>query len=75
MSGERNETGGSAFPASAIGGLSPREGLTIRDWFAGQALTGLVTAAMHRAELDISSTVYAQSAYELADQMLKARAS
>jgi hypothetical protein len=60
------ETGGPAFPraafasSSATGAFSniPSEGMTLRDWFAGQALT---------------LNVKAEAAYEIADAMLKAR--
>lgn len=39
------------------------QGMTLRDWFAGQALIGL-TGSPHRA---------AEAAYEYADAMLEAR--
>ena len=47
-------TGGPAFPAGA------HFGMTLRDYFAGQALAG-------------SDTISAREAYDMADAMLAAR--
>jgi hypothetical protein len=60
----------SAFPLpgwneDGPGGYPPDPGMTLRDWFAGQALAGMAAQ-----ELDGS----AQYAYFLADLMLEARA-
>jgi len=70
------DTGGAAFPTKpgeeTIGGEVIRyEGMTLRDWFAGQALMGCAqmlpsTAGNHREEA-------ARVAYELADAMLAER--
>ena len=52
--------------------LFPRgenDGMELRDWFAGQALTGLLVAnTEHRHDLQ-------DTAYEIADRMLDARRS
>jgi len=64
--------GGFAFPQSNpdvaysdyIGG-----GMTLRDWFAGQALAG----ALADSTRDLYAYEYAESAYECADAMLAAR--
>lgn len=64
--------GGFAFPQSNfdvaysdyIGG-----GMTLRDWFAGQALMGLLPSK----SVVGFPTAYAQVAYEYADAMLAAR--
>lgn len=66
--------GGFAFPQSNpdvaysdyIGG-----GMTLRDWFAGQAMQGLLACGeAHSQETD---SVTAAAAYQIADRMLKAR--
>lgn len=45
------------------------KGMTLRDYFAGQALAGMLSAPKHLPE------VYAKKAYEYADAMLKKRES
>ena len=62
-----NNTGGPAFPAPA-GRLTPitDQGMTMRDYFAAKAMQGLMDAAMPMPEI-------AQAAYQMADDMLKAR--
>lgn len=84
MSATRDD-GGSAFP-----GFQPSEGssfvyadggMTLRDWFAGQALSGICSdernmSAMTRVAeaegLDLTQYV-SSSAYEMADAMLAER--
>ena len=58
--------GGPAFPRHAYDG---HDGMTLRDWFAGQALAGLL-----RDGIDVFG-VYATAndAYKMADAMLAAR--
>lgn len=60
--------GGPAFPLHA-GTMTDCEGLSLRDWFAGQAMVGSVS--------EDSGTLYreetARVAYAIADAMLKAR--
>ena len=59
---DKLEDGGPAFPQWGLGAPS---GLTLRDWFAGQALAGLLREyPWGRA---------AMVAYQLADAMLAAR--
>lgn len=59
--------GGPAFPVSLPGvGDNGWHGMTLRDWFAGQALVGL---APQSAAVDST----ARYAYRLADAMLAAR--
>jgi len=64
-----------AFPLT---GYSPykQRGMTLRDWFAGQALAGIVT----RDEIRLSAyrpeevhKIITQYAYGIADAMLEAR--
>jgi hypothetical protein len=45
------------------------EGMTLRDWFAGQALTGLIAQTPHRC----FAAGFAHDAYCIADAMLAAR--
>lgn len=60
-----------AFPVDwGSYGIEPTPGMTLRDWFAGQALMGFISSN----ETIWSSSVYASAAYEIADSMLSARA-
>ena len=63
-------TGGPAFPQSTtIGAVSETVGgMTLRDWFAGQALSGLLSS-----DGSTSWERYAASAYKAADAMIQAR--
>ena len=49
--------------------------MTLRDWFAGQALIGIITC-VHARDLGFSSVadVIAGHAYQLADSMLAEKA-
>lgn len=74
------EIGGFAFPSQSklpSGGDLNSHGMSLRDWFAGQALLGLLAdgenmRAHQRAGHDLGEWV-ASSAYHTADAMLKAR--
>jgi len=57
------ETGGPAFPLE-----SHYFGMTLRDWFAGQALVGFLANTSGRAMKD-----RVRMAYEIADAMLSER--
>lgn len=57
--------GGPAFPSFDRGDSSDFEGMTLRDYFAGQALAGLTG--------NQSPDRYAEDAYCIADAMLAAR--
>lgn len=66
------KTGGAAFPLDAnseVCGFT-NEGMSLRDYFAGQALANLNLQA-HVAKP--AATSLAKSAYEIADAMLEAR--
>jgi len=55
----------SAFPLNSPDGLISLLGMTLRDYFAGQALEGLVTR--------FTDKNVAEKAYKLADAMLEER--
>jgi hypothetical protein len=58
--------GGPAFPRPMV---AAAPGMTLRDWFAGQALAGLL-----RDGIDVFGiNVTANDAYKMADAMLRAR--
>ncbi len=73
-----NDTSDPAFPALVVeggcGGIGKKEGvwhypgMTLRDYFAAKALQALVPM-----DRNINAIKYAESAYALADAMLKAR--
>lgn len=66
--------GGPAFPTDNERQSGPSTyhyaGMTLRDWFAGQALTGLV---FHNDFGTVSDSDIAKGAYSYADAMLKQR--
>jgi len=64
-----------AFPntGNSAWQLPPAEGMTLRDWFAGQALAGLSTGAAFTVPNEAESAEAAQVAYRLADAMLAER--
>lgn len=64
----RLDTGGPAFPTVA-GQTVYSNGMSLRDYFAGQALAGLLAN-----DSETAFGVLACSAYAAADAMLKARA-
>jgi len=67
--------GGRAFPGPLISGgdcVGHSMGLTLRDWFAGQIISGLCAdPSSHKTFGD--ETDAAQSAYVIADAMIAAR--
>ena len=70
------DDGGAAFPyaqrlpSGNIDTVHQNPGLSIRDWFGGMALQGLISDAPYDGE---EMEVIAQSAYAYADAMLTAR--
>ena len=62
-------SGGSAFPRECRVGSQPQDGMTLRDWFAGQALAW----AGHNNWTSASPEHMAARAYQMADAMLEAR--
>ena len=72
-----NDDGGPAFPRPAssadVGYVEPAEiGMSLRDWFAGQALAGIAATNILNAKL---GREVATLAYAIADAMLEARES
>lgn len=66
------ETGGSAFPREFAVGNGVRAiepGLTVRDYFAVQAMNGVISGT----EIDLAPEHIAKVAYVVADAMLKER--
>jgi hypothetical protein len=62
-----SDDGGPAFPNNDQNGCA-FAGMTLRDWFAGQALAGMLDRAY-----GIPVNVIAKRSYEMADAMLAAR--
>jgi hypothetical protein len=64
--------GGQAFPTEggADSGLYPDPGMSLRDWFAGQALCA--TAEIHNG-IGVDPRGTAIAAYQFADAMIAAR--
>ncbi|MGN6539096.1 MAG: hypothetical protein ACTHKQ_25645 [Mesorhizobium sp.] len=69
-----NMVGGPAFPSEwkfPDGGSATCPGMTLRDWFAGQALFVAKDVCISRQSTTESDV--ARVAYDIADAMLKAR--
>lgn len=63
------DDGGSAFPfAEATTDFSVSPGMTLRDWFAGQTLTGILDRTY-----GMKIEIIAARSYEMADAMIAAR--
>lgn len=76
MSEDQDKTGGPAFPVTA-GQNVYATGMSLRDWFAGQALAGMIsTSATPWLTKDGHGLCphTAQAAYQIADAMIAARA-
>lgn len=65
--------GGQAFPRAYANYDYGPEGMTLRDYFAAAALTGIVTAREKHGWPTPSEGVAAADAYGFADAMLEAR--
>lgn len=64
------DDGGTAFPVQCDEQLFPSYGMSLRDYFAGQALVGF---SANPQWLETSHSTTAESAYAAADAMLAAR--
>lgn len=68
----KKSDGGPAFPQSGETFIG-QEGMTLRDWFAGQALAGLLSPEAYTSQG--WTIAVARDAYEIADAMIAARES
>lgn len=74
-------TGGSAFPSHGAMGEVAQEGMTLRDYFAGQALSAMeIKDDSSYSKIDFShdfpsrnAANHAVAAYRIADAMIAAR--
>jgi hypothetical protein len=70
------DNGGPAFPATALtwnDRLSQyQDGMSLRDWFAGQALMGLLSGQFRDSSRENFTTLPGE-AYAMADAMLESR--
>lgn len=80
----KKETGGHAFPTQWVTHGNTYDGMTLRDWFAGQIINGICSAPFnidqardslrdHERAMTIAQLLAGRS-YELADAMLAERA-
>jgi hypothetical protein len=70
--------GGPAFPSTIQyfpddKNANEEQGMTLRDWFAGQALAGMISAVDPKSEGSQAIKPIAEAAYDFADAMLAAR--
>jgi hypothetical protein len=73
MSSEQIKDGGAAFPRSDGGYSQTQTGMSLRDWFAGQAMFA-AWQAKHKGYYEGANLDMAICAYQFADAMLKVRA-
>lgn len=67
------DSGNPAFPITA-GNQVYNQGMTLRDWFAGQVLAGIMSGYWANDNLGcLEADVLAQQAYQAADAMIVAR--
>ena len=67
------DDGGPAFPVEYPKGHTLNPGMTLRDWFAGQALAACIECHQRGFIMGVGPTKTAVTAYEMADAMLAAR--
>lgn len=75
MSTNPNSEGGPAFPVNIPGcGDNGWSGMTLRDWFAGQALAGILAGPCSKPGVPMHEWMESpREAYRLADLMLAER--
>jgi len=68
---DKNIESGQAFPSAGTESGWSVDGMSLRDYFAAQALIGLLANAHHFSP--VNPTGYANLTYEFADAMVAAR--
>ncbi len=68
-----DKNGGPAFPCDSMKQFPTQEGMSLRDWFAGQALAGIMANSKLMIVLAEKKQDPASCAYEMADFMLNER--
>ena len=64
------DAGGWAFPAQHFDLAEHEHGMTMRDWFAGMAMQGMLACPIQPQS---GPDMYARDAYALADAMIQER--
>jgi len=72
MKGDEMRNGGHAFPCYT-GNDTAETGMTLRDYFAGQALVGLILRGLSVQDMPANKKEYAEISYKFADAMLAER--
>ena len=67
------DDGGNAFPAMLPGGNYCTPGMTLRDWFAGQAMAQLIYRRENTETETYSRPEIGYESYHYADAMIAAR--
>lgn len=62
-----------AFPVAWPGGASPTEGMSLRDWFAGQAISAIIQRGEPSPGIGTTFDMMAADAYAFADALLAQR--
>lgn len=66
----KHADGGPAFPTPWAAGTATEGGMTLRDWFAGQAMVGILSVA---GPYGLAPYEISERSYRLADAMIKER--
>lgn len=72
---EKKDNGGPAFACADGDTNYPQTGMSLRQWYAGRALTGLIADTHHELDSIAACKVVATAAFALADAMLEAEKS
>ena len=72
---KHNSTGGPAFPTTEVAMMRNLQGISVRDYFAAQALQGAISHGLFNSQKTEKSYAeyLAAISYVYADAMLKAR--